>query len=335
MSNKSHFFRQSINLPFIMTVQVTAPNQVISLGHETTGTYSGTIDWGDGVSTQNNKANFQHTYLAIGIYDIKIYGTIYRWKQNNNSSILDISQWGSNFSFGDSSSAFQQMTNLNITATDTPDTSEMTNMYRMFYKSSNVVGNAGFDTWDTSSATEMGGMFAQATNFNGVISNWNTSLVASFRGMFQSSTTFNHPLNNWDTSSVTDMAFMFDRAFSFNQPLNNWDTSNVTTMTYMFRSIFGIVPFNQDISSWDFSGLNSSTSLVQFMKGKSQANYDSAYYDNLLIKWASDPSLGGLQPNIIGTIDMGTIKYTANGASARASILANNKAVTINDGGQI
>ena len=38
---------------------------------------------------------------------------------------------------------------------------------------------------------------------------------------------------------------------------------------------------------------------------------------------------------IIGTIDMGNIKYTANGASARASILANNKAVTINDGGQI
>ena len=47
------------------------------------------------------------------------------------------------------------------------------------------------------------------------------------------------------------------------------------------------------------------------------------------------PKLGGLQPNIIGTIDMGGIKYTANGASARASILANNKAVTINDGGQI
>ncbi len=93
--------------------------------------------------------------------------------------------------------------------------------------------------------------------------------------------------------------------------------------------------FNQDISNWNFSGLNNVNGLASFMSGKSDANYDANYYDNLLIKWASSPSVGGLQSNVIGTIDMGSIKYTSAGASARASILANNKAVTINDGGQI
>ena len=100
----------------------------------------------------------------------------------------------------------------------------------------------------------------------------------------------------------------------------------------MFKGAFN---FNQDISNWNFSSINSAVNMQQFMLSKSSANYDATYYDNLLIKWASSPSVGGLQPNIIGTIDMGTIKYTANGASARASILANNKAQTINDGGQI
>tara|TARA_R110002051_G_scaffold320686_2_gene406511 strand:- start:27 stop:332 length:306 start_codon:yes stop_codon:yes gene_type:complete len=93
--------------------------------------------------------------------------------------------------------------------------------------------------------------------------------------------------------------------------------------------------FNQDISNWDFSGLNNANSLRTFFQTQTSATYDATYYDNLLIKWASSPSVGGLQPNIIGFIDMGSIKYTANGAAARASILANNKAVTINDGGQI
>ena len=87
--------------------------------------------------------------------------------------------------------------------------------------------------------------------------------------------------------------------------------------------------FNQDVSSWDFSSLNNVNSLLNFILANNNT-YNTDYYDNLLIKWASDPSVGGLQPNIINTISVNT-KYTANGASARQSILDNNKAQTIND----
>ena len=71
------------------------------------------------------------------------------------------------------------------------------------------------------------------------------------------------------------------------------------------------------------------------MREKSSANYDANYYDNLLIKLASNESLGGLPVGIVGELDMGTIKYTSLGASARQSILDNNKATTITDGGQV
>jgi len=91
--------------------------------------------------------------------------------------------------------------------------------------------------------------------------------------------------------------------------------------------------FNQDVSMWDFSGLTNSNGLSNFINGNT--NYNPNYYDNLLIKWAKDPSMGGLTPNIIGTISMGGIKYTSAGAAARQSILDNNKAQSITDGGQL
>ena len=66
-------------------------------------------------------------------------------------------------------------------------------------------------------------------------------------------------------------------------------------MLFMFRNAQS---FNQDISSWDFSGLTSTGSMSNFMQQKSASNYDATYYDNLLIKWASDESLGGLPNNL-------------------------------------
>ena len=288
MSNKSHFFRQSSGgggEPFIATFRTTTANESITLPYLSNGTYSGTIDFGDGTVVANSYANRTHTYINSGDYDVTILGECVGWNfasvSASKAKIIDVNQWGNGigFIYVPSGGYFVNCSNLDVTATDTLTLSG--------------------------------------------------SIYAMFRGC--SSLFWSASVNSVDVSSATNFDYLFFQCFDFNQPLNNWNTSNVTRMRAMFR----ITDFNQDISSWDFSGLNSSTSLFQFMSDQSASGYQSSYYDNLLIKWASNPSLGGLQPNIIGTIDMGGIKYTANGASARASILANNKAVTINDGGQI
>ncbi len=113
---------------------------------------------------------------------------------------------------------------------------------------------------------------------------------------------------------------MFEGSTSFNQPLNSWNTSAVTNMNDIFKNA---TSFNQDISGWDVSAV---TEMGNFMDGKSTANYD--YYDDLLNSW----SLLTLQPNVIW--GMGTIEYTAAGATARQDII-DNYSWTITDGGEI
>ncbi len=46
--------------------------------------------------------------------------------------------------------AFHGASNLDITATDTPDLSSVSNLSYMFAGASSLVGNASFAAWDTS-----------------------------------------------------------------------------------------------------------------------------------------------------------------------------------------
>ena len=314
MSNKSHFFRQSSGgggEPFIATFRTTTANESITLPYASNGTYSGTIDWGDGTVVANIYANRTHTYINSGDYDVEILGACENWnfRYNETSSknkIIDIKQWGSGFRLGDDNGYFFQCQNLDITALDVLSLSGTTTMRHAFFQTYSMTFNSSINSWDWSNVNNMFSMFENADLFNSPLT-FDTSNVTTFSGTFQYMNVFNSELSQLDTSSVTD-----------------------------FRACFrGNLAFNQDISAWDFSSLSVSNGLENFMLYKTSANYDATYYDNLLIKWASSPSVGGLQPNIINAIDMGTIKYTANGASARASILANNKAQIINDGGQI
>ena len=308
MSSKSHFFRRG--LPFIATFRTTTDNETITLPYLTTGTYSGTIDWGDGTVVENSYDNSVHSYSVSGDYDITVKGNLVGWNFNNSGDklkIIDIKRWGSDFRLINSSNYFRGCTNLDITATDVLNL-DVTSARYIFRECSSLIGNE-------------------------FINNWDVSNLLDFYQFFYQCTLFNQPLNNWNTSNATNFAYMFQNAINFNQPLNNWITSNIFTMQFMFRNAQA---FNQDISSWDFSGLTTTGSMSNFMQQKSASNYDATYYDNLLIKWALDESLGGLPNNLTLTkIDMGSIKYTSNGASARQSILDNNKAQIINDGGQI
>ena len=289
MGNKSHFFRQSSGGggdAFIATFRTATDNESITLPYVSNGTYSGTIDWGDGTIVENSYANRTHIYSVAGDYDITVLGectdfSYVRVNDTERRKIINIKNWGTGIRFY-TASQFVSCSNLDITAIDVPNLDGLLTFDRFFRNCFNLV--------------------------------------------------FNESINNWDTHNITDFFDTFQNAYLFNQPLNSWNTCNVRTLSLMFQNAHA---FNQDISSWNFSSLNSYSSLANFMSGKSDANYNADYYDNLLIKWALDPSVGGLQPNIITTIDMGSIKYTSNGAAARQSILDNNKAQTITDGGQI
>ena len=143
-------------------------------------------------------------------------------------------------------------------------TSKVTNMSYMFSGALNF--NQDLNAWDTSNVTNMYSMFyngflvdgdpSTISAFNGEISNWNTSKVISMSYMFFG-TPFNKPIDYnsqtgaWNTISVTNMDGMFSSS-RFNQPISNWNVSNVTNMEYMFRNN---TQFNQLISTWNTSKL--------------------------------------------------------------------------------
>ena len=105
-------------------------------------------------------------------------------------------------------------------------------------------------------------------------------------------------------------------------------------MNHLTVFLFNSTIFNQDISNWDYSNVDVANGLdaILFIVSPS---YNPSYYDNLLIKWDSDPSLGGLVSSAPIGLTRLTVKYTANGASARQSIIDNNKIGDLQDGGQI
>ncbi|MBK7149550.1 MAG: BspA family leucine-rich repeat surface protein [Bacteroidetes bacterium] len=55
---------------------------------------------------------------------------------------------------------------MNISATDVPNLSAVTNMLLMFLSCTNLNGPSNIDVWNTAAVTNMGGMFGSTTSFN-------------------------------------------------------------------------------------------------------------------------------------------------------------------------
>ncbi|WP_447637860.1 BspA family leucine-rich repeat surface protein [Flavobacterium microcysteis] len=161
--------------------------------------------------------------------------------------IIDVSQWGS-AQWEKINRAFQECKNMNVTAIDIPDFSRVTNMSRMFYGCTSLIGTPSINNWNTQNVITMESMFEGAKAFNQNIGNWNTENVTDMRNMFASTDIFNQDISNWNTENVTNMGGMFGGAKAFNQNIGNWNTANVTDMSFMFSYAEA---FNQDLSNWN------------------------------------------------------------------------------------
>ncbi|MGF1555866.1 BspA family leucine-rich repeat surface protein [Paucihalobacter sp.] len=220
----------------------------------------------DVVIVEMEPENLQRFYIEGGI---------------NKDRLTDIKQWGA-VNWTSMSAAFDGCTNLNISASDVPNLSNVSSMFRMFRSATQFNSNIGswdvsnitnmsdtfnnalfFDqnigSWNVENVTNMSGMFSNSSAFNQDIADWNVANVTNMEGMFRNTSNFNQDIGGWTVSNVTNMREMFRNTAVFNQDLNTWDVSNVTTMMDMFNAANA---FNGDISSWDLS--NVTTALYMF-----------------------------------------------------------------------
>ena len=208
-----------------------------------------------------------------GVYRVDIIGDFPRLYPNYGGDadrLMTVEQWGIN-QWTNMEGMFAGTSNMNFTATDTPDLSMVTDMSYMFDESANF--NANINNWDVSNVTNFEGTFfnadafdqplnnwdiASATNirfmfsdtaaFNSSVAGWDISGVTQIDGIFSDTTAFNQPLESWDMSNITSVRDMFQRAAAFNQPLAGWEMGAVTVMDGLFNDA---TAFDQDINNWD------------------------------------------------------------------------------------
>ena len=260
---------------FKTTWQTTTSDESITI--PTTGTgYDYVVDWGDGSTSVHSDADAttdaSHIYATAGTYTVRIIGDFPRIYMHNSadiSKIKAVNQWGT-IVWSSMQDAFRGCTNLNISASDAPDLSQVTNLSYMFREVNGFT--VSLSNWDVSTVTNMEGMF-YFTTFNRDISSWNVANVTTFKMMFIYNQVFNQNIGSWNTGSVTDMESMFLGANQFNQDISGWNVSNVTNTKSMF---YAARNFNQDISNWNVSSV---TDAFQMFRQANKFNQDISSWD--------------------------------------------------------
>ncbi|WP_422106263.1 BspA family leucine-rich repeat surface protein [Winogradskyella sp.] len=361
----------NITIPFITKWETTTNNESITVPTFSGETYNYTVDWGDGTIDTGFTGNAIHTYAVAGTYTVSISGTfprIYFTINNNSRKIIDITQWGDN-PWTSMERAFLGCVNLNISATDAPDLSGVTDLSYMFYFTDAMNGaighwdvstvttmshmfyyatafNQDIGSWDVSAVTDMSYMFFRASVFNSDIGAWDVSAVTNMRNMFSGASVFNQDIGSWDVSAVTNLKLMFANTLDFNQDIGSWNVSAVTDMSAMFTYAYA---FNQDIGSWDVSSVEDmggmfsytlafdqnigswdTTSVLDMDYMFKEAALSTANYDALLLGWST------LDPGEVYIVqhrdfDAGNSQY-CSGEAARQNLI-DNYDWTIIDGG--
>ncbi|MHB0755877.1 BspA family leucine-rich repeat surface protein [Polaribacter sp. M15] len=247
--------------PFITKWKTLNPAlNTITIPTEGSG-YNYTVDWGDGTIESNFTGNATHTYSNVGEYIVKITGDFPRirfQKVGNilNTTLVEIVQWGSN-PWTTMEGAFEDCVELNITATDSPDLSNVTSLKSMFKNCLKLEGNSSLSEWDISNITNLESTFENSKIFNSNINTWDVSSVETMKTMFKEADNFNQNLNSWLTSNVETMEEMFSGADNFDSNISSWNVAKVTNMSGMF----GGTSFNQDISSWNVGKVNNMSAM--------------------------------------------------------------------------
>jgi len=320
------------NRASVVDTRFITTHNIASNGETLTLPYSGNneTDWGDGTITATGNT---HTYTNSGVYTVKIDGVVDDWSYDLNGGDKDkITNINNIGKFLLSEGSFSACQNLELCVGGTYKTVPSGYIRNAF----NFCPNLRFDSdvvFDFNGSDSTTNSTLQLFNLNNggngvnVKVTYTNAVMLNCRSDFRQAKSFNSVVD-FSNIPVVGLSQFFESNAAINTLPINLDTSQCATFSRMFLNA---TAFNKDVSLWDYS---SATNISRFMEGKLSTNYDYQYYDNLLIKWDSDPSVGGLDFGKLTnlTVGMGTIQYSSAGASAHASLVT--KGLIITDGGQ-
>ena len=225
-------------------------------------------------------------------------GSVMLWytdKDNNNLYEVSIgSENGSLEANTNGSGMFSYLDNVDTLDLTGLDTSNMTSMSMMFYKSTSLksIDVSGFDT---SKVISMNYMFSGCNNLKDIdLSNFKTNKVKNMSRMFTDCYNITKlDLSNFDTSNVDDMAGMFGECHNLSEVnLSNFDTTNVTNMYSMFYNCNSLLEL--DLSSFDTSKITNMSLMFAYCKSLKIldiSNFTTSNVTNMRLMFSNCQSL--------------------------------------------
>ena len=205
--------------------------------------------WTNGSELQTAISNAKHVVFK----ECKIQGSMkrafagYSTLQSINLSGLDTSE------VTDMYGMFWGCSGLTSLEIGGINTSQVTNMELMFAGCSGLT-SLDVSGFDTSQVTNMASMFLGCSGLTSInVSNFDTSNVTSMVDMFRTCNVLaSLDVSGFDTSKVTDMSGMFFGGYGLTSlDVSNFDTSNVTKIRGMFQYCTRMKTL--DLSSFDLS----------------------------------------------------------------------------------
>jgi surface protein len=186
----------------------------------------------------------------------------------DTQKMIDIERWG-DVVWGSNSlvGGFGGALDLEITATDSPDWSDVTSLKQTFAGCRNMTDfNNTLSSANicTSNVLSLEGTFNGCSKFaNTDLSAWDTSNVINFFQTFYNSTVFNGNVDNWLIKNNGENNLNFNQTFRgahlFNRNINTkqradgrlaWDMADAVNTQFMFNNCPG---FDQPLNNWNTS----------------------------------------------------------------------------------
>ena len=251
-------------------------------------------------------------------------GSVMLWyTDKDNNSLYEISIGSENGSLEantNGSGMFSYLDNVDTLDLTGLDTSNMTSMSRMFYKSTSLK-NIDVSGFDTSKEVNMIFMFNNCSSLISLdLSSFNTSNVTNMEAMFQNDVNLENITfgDNFNTSKVKDMIAMFASCKKLRyKNLSNFDTSNVKEMQSMFY-------YCENLKSLDLSNFDTSQVINMYamfmncssLKELDLSSFDTSKVTNMQSMFLSCKNLENLNLSSFNTSNVTTISYMINNCSS-------------------